>query len=118
MSITDAHKSRRTARGFSFIELIIFIVIISIAVAGILMVMNYTTAHSADAQLRKQALAIAESLLEEIELARFTYCQPADPQLPAKGGGAMAHGGQAVRLQCLAPRIRQPHAVIANGDDQ
>jgi MSHA pilin protein MshD len=82
MSITDIPKSGRTARGFSFIELIIFIVIISIAVAGILMVMNYTTAHSADAQLRKQALAIAESLLEEVELARFTYCNPSDPQAP------------------------------------
>lgn len=55
-------------RGVSLIELVLFIVIISIAVAGILLVMNNVTGHSADALVRKQALAIAESLLEEIEL--------------------------------------------------
>jgi MSHA pilin protein MshD len=54
--------------GVSMIELIMFIVIISIAVAGILLVMNKVTGHSADTLVRKQALAIGESLLEEIEL--------------------------------------------------
>jgi MSHA pilin protein MshD len=38
---------------------------------GILSVMNVTTAHSADPLLHKQAIAIAESLLEEIELQDF-----------------------------------------------
>lgn len=56
------------AQGATLIELVIFIVIISLAVTGILLVMNQVTAHSADAVVRKQALAIAESLLEEIEL--------------------------------------------------
>ena len=55
-------------RGISLIELIMFIVIISVAVAGSLLVMNKVTGHSADTLVRKQALAIAESLLEEIEL--------------------------------------------------
>jgi MSHA pilin protein MshD len=55
-------------RGVSLIELIAFIVIVSIAVAGILLVMNQTTGHSADPLIRKQALAIAESMLEEVQL--------------------------------------------------
>ncbi len=54
--------------GISLIELIMFIVIISIAVAGILLVMNKVTGRSADTLVRKQALAIAESFLEEIQL--------------------------------------------------
>lgn len=53
------------------VELIMFIVIISIAVAGILLVMNKVSGHSADTLVRKQALAAAESLLEEIELQDF-----------------------------------------------
>ena len=65
-------------RGASLVELIMFIVIISLAVVGVLLVMNLTTAHSADPLVRKQALAIAESLLEEIELMPFTYCDPDD----------------------------------------
>src|SRR5512135_509307 len=55
-------------RGISLIELIMFIVIISTALAGILLVMNQVTKSSADPLVRKQALAIAESMLEEIQL--------------------------------------------------
>lgn len=69
----------RKQRGVSLIELIMFIVIISIAVTGILLVMNKVTGHSADSLIRKQALSIAESLLEEVELMPFTYCDPNDP---------------------------------------
>lgn len=65
-------------KGISLIELIMFIVIVSVGVAGILSVMNLTTKASADPLIRKQALAIAESLLEEISLQPFTYCAPDD----------------------------------------
>lgn len=58
-------------RGISLIELIIFIVIISVALTGILLVMNQVTANSADPLVRKQAIAAAESLLEEIQLQDF-----------------------------------------------
>lgn len=58
-------------RGISLIELIIFIVIISIGLTGILLVMNQVTTHSADPLLHKQAMATAESLLEEIQLQDF-----------------------------------------------
>jgi len=64
--------------GISLIELIIFIVIISIALTAILLVMNVITRSSADPVVHKQALAIAESLLEEVELMPFTYCDPDD----------------------------------------
>lgn len=61
----------RMQRGSSLIELIMFIVIVSVALAGILLVMNTTTQGSADPLLRKQALAAAYSLLEEVELQDF-----------------------------------------------
>lgn len=63
-------------RGVSMIELIMFIIIISLAVAGILLVMNKVTGHSADTLVRKQALAVAESLLEEIELQGVSGVTP------------------------------------------
>ena len=61
------------------IELIMFIIIIGIAVAGVLKVMTMSSKNSVDPQLRAQALAIADGLLEEVMLARFTYCDPQDP---------------------------------------
>jgi MSHA pilin protein MshD len=66
-------------RGLTLIELILFIVIVGIALAGIVAVMNMTTRASVDPVRRKQALIIAEGLLEEVELAKFSYCDPADP---------------------------------------
>jgi MSHA pilin protein MshD len=70
--------SRYRQAGLSLIELVMFIVIVGVAVAGVLSVMNVTTQHSADPMVRKQALAIAEALLEEIELQPFTFCHPDD----------------------------------------
>jgi MSHA pilin protein MshD len=70
----------RRQRGVTMIELIIFMVIIGAALAGILGVMSLTTKNSADPVRRKQALILAEGLLEEVELAKFSYCDPTDPQ--------------------------------------
>ena len=52
--------------GFTLVELIIFIVVVSAGLAGILSVMNTTVKSSADPMVRKQAVALAESVLEEV----------------------------------------------------
>jgi MSHA pilin protein MshD len=75
-------------RGFTLIELIIFIVIVSAALAGVLSVLTQSTARSADPQLRRQALAIAESLLEEVQLMPFTFCDPDDPAVDTAASAA------------------------------
>ena len=46
--------------------------VVSIALGGVLMVMNYTALHSADPMLRHQAVAIAESYLEEVLLHAYS----------------------------------------------
>ncbi|MGV7207473.1 prepilin-type N-terminal cleavage/methylation domain-containing protein [Oxalobacteraceae bacterium A2-2] len=66
-------------RGLSLIELIIFMVVMGVAAAAVLQVMNLATRNSADPVRRKQALLIAEAYMEEIQMARFTYCDPIDP---------------------------------------
>lgn len=50
----------------TLIELIVFIVIISVGLAGILSVMNVTVRSSANPMLQKQAVAMAEAILDEI----------------------------------------------------
>ncbi len=65
----------RTSRGVSLIEVIVFIVVVSAAVAGLLSSLGTVVQGSADPVVRKQALAAAESLLEEI-LAR-DFANPA-----------------------------------------
>ncbi len=72
--------ARRTDRqgGLSLIELIVFIVIVSVGVVGILSVLNLTVGKSADPMLRKQVLAVAEAMMDEI-LAKSYQNDPADP---------------------------------------
>ena len=65
----DMLNLRHRQTGLTLIELIIFIVIVTTAVAGILSVMNVTVKSSADPMIRKQATAIAEAILDEV-LAR------------------------------------------------
>lgn len=71
--------SIRRHRGFTLIELIVFILVISIGVVGLMSVLGVFVKHSADPLARKQALAIAEAVLEEISQAGFTYCVASDP---------------------------------------
>src|SRR5256885_5168247 len=60
----------RAEHGISLIELIVFIVIVGIAVAGVVGALSMATRASADPMIQKQALAIAEALLEEVQLQR------------------------------------------------
>lgn len=59
-------------RGVTLIELIIFMVIVGVATAGIISSINFNVQHSADPVVKKQALAIAESMLEEVMLQNFS----------------------------------------------
>jgi MSHA pilin protein MshD len=72
-------------RGFTLIELIIFIVVVSAGLAGILSVMNTVVKSSADPMVRKQAAALADSILEEILLK--AYCDPDPGGAPAPACG-------------------------------
>lgn len=73
-----AAPSLRRQVGLTLIELIIFIVVVSVGLAGILSVLNVTVLHSADPLVQKQAQALAEGLLEEIQTGYFAYCDGAD----------------------------------------
>ena len=68
-------------RGFSLIEVVIFIVVLGIGVAGMAVIYNQLTISSVDPVVRKQAVAIANSLMEEIQLRPFTLCDPDDPNV-------------------------------------
>jgi MSHA pilin protein MshD len=53
-------------QGLTLIELVFFILIVSVGIVGILSVLNQTVFKSADPMVRKQALSVAEAMMEEI----------------------------------------------------
>lgn len=77
-SIRYAEKNILNQRGFSLIELIVFVIIVSVALTGVLSVLNVTTKNSAEPLIRKQMLAIAEGLIDEVQMKPLTFCDPED----------------------------------------
>lgn len=68
-------------RGTSLVELVMFIVVLALGLAGVMQVFSVAVRASADPQIQRQALAIAEALMEEVQLMPFTYCDPDDANL-------------------------------------
>lgn len=65
----------RAESGLTLPELILFIVVVSVGLAGVLSVLNLTAAKSSDPFPVKQAMAVAEAVIEEISLKN--YAKPA-----------------------------------------
>lgn len=79
---------RRNQTGFSLIELIICIVILSIALTGVMSAITYANLYSGDPVRRQQAVTLAQAKIEEILLRDFydpdvpgTACPPNDGYL-------------------------------------
>ena len=91
-------RARVCEQGLTLIELLLFVVVVSGALAGVLSVFMQASAASADPGVRRQALAIAESLLEEVQLMPFTFCDGDDTNVesassPAGCAGAVEAAG-------------------------
>lgn len=101
----------RRQRGLSLIELVLFIVVVSAALAGVLSVFVQSTLNSADPMLRRQSLAIAESLLEEVQLMPFSFCDGDDANVEtatstaACAGGADASGAESGETRIATPQF-------------
>ena len=101
----------RAGHGISLVELIVFIVIVGIAVAGVVGALSMATRASADPMIQKQALAIAEALLEEVQLQPFTYCDPDDPQAATAQSAAVGATGctAAASVETLGAEATPPY---------
>lgn len=71
--------------GMTLIELIVAIVIISVGLTGLLLALNSTVKASGDPMVHKQMLAIAEEMMEEIQL--LPYTQPSGVTTPGAISG-------------------------------
>ena len=80
-------------KGVSLPELLMFIMIVSIALSGVVSVYAVAVSASANPMVRKQALSLAEALLAEIEQQPFTWCDPNDALVTTAASAAGCTGG-------------------------
>lgn len=67
----EATRAHHDQRGVSLIEAVLFIVVVSVALVVVLKAFDIANQGSADPILRRQSLAIAQSLLDEISFKPF-----------------------------------------------
>lgn len=109
LPLSRPFASTARQRGLSLIELVIFMVVLSAALAGVLRVFIQATSASADPMLRRQALAIAESLMEEVQLMPLTFCDPDDANVEtAPSSAACATSAEAVGPEAGETRFTTP----------
>lgn len=77
--------STRKGRGFTLAEVIVLIVVIAVALAGVMLVFSNAVRGTADPLVYRQALAIAEGLLDEIQLSSYA-AQPGTDTAPSRAG--------------------------------
>lgn len=82
-NFTGRHVSRRQT-GVTLVELILAMVIVGVATAGMIAAFNTTSKASADPIVFKQLAAVAEGIMEEIQLKPFDVA----PNVAASGRDA------------------------------
>lgn len=80
MSIRRASRQR----GMTLMELVLAIAVIGVGLAGLLVAFNQAVFRSADPLVRKQMLAIAEEMMEEVRLKPFAPVASAAPAACAR----------------------------------
>lgn len=90
--------------GATLVELVVSIVVISIGLAGVLLVMNRNVSSSGDPMVQHQAIAIAEAYLEEILAKDFT-----DPD------GGETGGPEAGETRATFDDVNDYNGLIDNG---
>ncbi len=97
---SSAHRARprsahpaHAARGLTLPELLLAIVVLALGLAGVLAAFGPGNRASADPLLQRQALAVAESLLEEVLLMPFSFCDVDDAAVETASSPAGCSGG-------------------------
>ena len=77
------HQPRRAAnnlrqRGFTLIDVLVIIVLVGTVAGALTVVFSRLAASSAESMRARQVLALAQSLLTEVRMMPFSFCDPQD----------------------------------------
>lgn len=117
MRLSARARCHAAQSGLTLVELIVFIVVVGVGLAGVLVVLNATVKSSADPLVRKQALAVAEAMLDEI-MSKSYENDPNDSANTSATLGCTANTNPTCRQNTPADRARYNDVDDYNGWNQ
>jgi len=82
MCSAPSHAGPQAQHGTTLVEVILFILIVSIAVTAVVNALSVAVRSSSDPLIQRQTLAIAESLIQEIDNQPYRQKDPYNPAGP------------------------------------
>ena len=113
-------SDRLHCRGFTLIELVVAIVVISVGCVGVVLMSSQLSARDADPLIRSQAIAIAEAYLSEILLKSYLDPDTSTVCPAAEGGGRSVYDNvcdYSGLSEVGARSVTSPSTVITGTDE-
>jgi MSHA pilin protein MshD len=107
--------SNRRQRGFTLVEMILAIVVLGIGIAGVMLAFSTAVRGSADPLVQHQMLAIAEEMLEEIQLKPYAPAKTSSGCLRSGFAGVLDYDGYNCALYALNATAGDPPIAALNG---
>ena len=103
----------RRARGFTLIDLLVMIVLLGVVAGAMTLLFTRLAVQSSDTLRAREALAVAQALLNEVRMMPFTYCDPQDTKATTATGAFVGGTGCQATVEALGPEPGEGRTVTA-----
>jgi MSHA pilin protein MshD len=107
----------RHQHGFTLIDVLLVIVLLGIVAAALTATSARLASQSSHTLKSRQALALAQGLLDEVRHMPFTYCDPSDARAALATGAFVGGTGCAAQVDALGPEPGESRYNAANRFD-
>lgn len=105
---------RRGSRGFTLIDVLLVIVLLGIVSGALMTLSGRLATQSAETAKIRQAIAVAQALLEEVRHMPFTYCDPTDSNAALATSATIGGAGCATTVDAMGPEPGESRYNAAN----
>lgn len=103
--------------GFTLIDLLVMIVLLGLVGGAMTVLFTRLAAQSSDTLRTRQALAVAQALMNEVRLMPFTYCDPQDANATLALGAYLGAQGCSTTVEALGPEPGETRTSATNRFD-
>ncbi len=117
MSWASRRERARLQIGFTLIDLLVMIVLLGLVGSAMTVLFTRLAAQSSDILRARQALAVAQALINEVRMMPFTYCDPQDANATLALGAYLGAQGCSTTVEALGPEPFETRTSATNRFD-